>query len=120
MKSYKTILGSPDANETTSTFISPPLFFADGVIMLHDIGHWATMFVSDHNFAAKYYFGMPRPEEVIWAIVQDEIDKECLPDTLYDKIMEDFGAIQSPPDFTAYPDGSPRVSGDILIFGCSR
>eukprot|EP00565_Helicotheca_tamesis_P003956 CAMPEP_0185729432 /NCGR_PEP_ID=MMETSP1171-20130828/5710_1 /TAXON_ID=374046 /ORGANISM="Helicotheca tamensis, Strain CCMP826" /LENGTH=451 /DNA_ID=CAMNT_0028398269 /DNA_START=492 /DNA_END=1847 /DNA_ORIENTATION=- len=80
--------------------------FIDGVIALTEICTWAVFHVSNHNFAAKYLTGMPRPEEVAYAVAAGEIRQKHVPDQLYTNIMK--LNLNHAVDFTAYPDGSPR------------
>lgn len=69
--------------------------------------------------AAKYYVGMARPENVACAIVRGKIEKKHVPATLFKKIMSEFGTDLAEgrgrcEDFTAYPDGCPRVSSSCI------
>jgi len=92
--------------------------FLEGVIMTHDVCLWSIMHVGNYNFAAKYFVGMPRPEEVVCAILKGKILKDDVPADLWMDIHNNF----SPNSYgtceavTAYPDGSPRVSRNFILF----
>ncbi len=61
--------------------------------------------VAPINFAAKWYAGQMRPEEMAWKIASGEIPKEDVPDDIYEMISD--MQLQNGTSFTQYPEGSP-------------
>jgi hypothetical protein len=80
--------------------------FVRGVVMLSDINGFAIRTVAPLNFGTKWWVGRARPEEVAWMIYNDELTSE---DGVPADIVTDIKSMQleSPSDFTAYPEGSP-------------
>lgn len=74
--------------------------------MLAYLTTWAVSKVGPYNFAAKYYVGRARPEEVAWLISQGSLTES---DGVPSDVVEDIQSfnLQSATDFTAYPEGSP-------------
>jgi len=73
-----------------------------------DLNTWAIRTVAPINFNAKWTAGRPRPEEVAWKIATDEFTTadHNVPASLVTKIKS--MDLNSAPEFTAYPEGSPR------------
>eukprot|EP00547_Thalassionema_nitzschioides_P000275 CAMPEP_0194215246 /NCGR_PEP_ID=MMETSP0156-20130528/16912_1 /TAXON_ID=33649 /ORGANISM="Thalassionema nitzschioides, Strain L26-B" /LENGTH=737 /DNA_ID=CAMNT_0038943713 /DNA_START=23 /DNA_END=2236 /DNA_ORIENTATION=+ len=99
--------------------------FVRGAVMLSRLTSYAIQAIAGFNFGIKWLTGRARPEEVVWDIVLkqrqeqfssttgiegtdiEEIDTEQLliPGDIYQAIMS--MNLQSPEQFTAYPEGSP-------------
>jgi hypothetical protein len=74
-------------------------------VLLSMLNGWAISFVGPHSFAAKWYCGRPRPEEVVWNIKKGKITEGIPADIKRDVrklVIRGAGA------FTAYPEGCPR------------
>ena len=95
--------------------------FIDAVVRLYALNTHFVNYVGPHNFAAKWHVGRARPEEMVYAIVNGDIDSSCVPAALYSDIIANFDDLfgatfdypygASDPDgtaFTAYEEGSPR------------
>ena len=95
--------------------------FIGAVVRLYDLNTHFINYVGPHNFAAKWHVGRARPEEMVYAIVNGDIDSSCVPPALYSDIVANFDDLRgatfdysygaSDPDgtaFTAYEEGSPR------------
>ena len=95
--------------------------FIGAVVRLYDLNTHFINYVAPHNFAAKWHAGRARPEEMVHAIVNGDIDPSCVPPALYSDIIANFDDLRgatfdyaygaSDPDgtaFTAYEEGSPR------------
>lgn len=95
--------------------------FIGAVVRLYDLNTHFINYVGPHNFAAKWHVGRARPEEMVYAIVNGDIDSSCVPAALYSDIIANFDDLRgatfdypygaSDPDgtaFTAYEEGSPR------------
>lgn len=73
--------------------------------MLSMLSGWSMSVVGPMSFAAKWYAGRPRPEEVVWLIHRG---------TIYDGVPADIRQdisklnLRSPSDFTAYDEGCPN------------
>ena len=81
--------------------------FTDGVVMLsHAIG-WAIHTVSPSAFAAKWYFGRPRPEEVIYKFAKGEYDVPNVIARALDECLDMDKVIKSANNFTMYSEGCP-------------
>lgn len=59
--------------------------------------------VGPHNFAAKWYAGRARPEEVAWLIRKGKLRN--VPNDIVRDIQ--FMNLRSAADFTAYEEGCP-------------
>lgn len=80
--------------------------FLRGPVMLSDLNTWSIRVVGPVNFAAKYYFGVARPEEIAFMIAQGQLtERDGVPRDLIHKV--EGLKLQSAPEFTAYPEGSP-------------
>lgn len=73
--------------------------------MLATMNTWVLSVVGPHNFAAKWYAGRARPEEVVWAIKKGRI-YEGVPADI--KLKINHLRMSSAKNFTAYKEGSPR------------
>ena len=62
--------------------------------------------VAPINFAAKWYVGQMRPEEMAWKIASGEVPKEDVPNDIYEMISG--MKLQNATSFTQYPEGSPK------------
>ena len=95
--------------------------FIGAVVRLYDLNTHFINYVGPHNFAAKWHVGRARPEEMVYAIVNGDIDSSCVPPALYSDIAANFDDLRgatfdypygaSDPDgtaFTAYEEGIPR------------
>lgn len=83
-------------------------------VRMAQINTWSLEAVADTNFALKWKYGVPRPEEVAFYIYQTDKEKlleqytgkEAIPETLITKIKD--MNLKDAFDFTAYKDaGSP-------------
>jgi len=74
-------------------------------IMVADMSSWAMSTVGPYNFAAKWYAGRARPEEVVWAIKTGQMT-EGVPEDIAERIAN--LDISDQREFTAYSEGSPR------------
>lgn len=81
--------------------------FLRGPVMLGDLNAWSVGVVGPLNFAAKYFVGYPRPEEVVYKIYTNELNAtHGVPQGIIDKVRN--FTLANAPDFTAYPEGSPQ------------
>merc|ERR1712003_198671 len=80
--------------------------FLRGIVALADLHTWSVGVVGPHNFAAKWYAGRARPEEVAFEISEGHIHEKYVPDDILQSInsME----LTKATDFARYPEGSPR------------
>lgn len=83
-----------------------------GPVMLADLNTWSVSTVGHHSFQSKWHFGRPRPEEVMWRMLnmmQDPKERMCIPRHIVRKAvnLKLSAKKSSPTDFTAYPEGSP-------------
>jgi len=81
-----------------------------GVFMFAELNTMAVSYVGHDNFAAKWFIGRARPEEVAFKIhnekkAKKDRDGACYPCILKEKIEK--LKMKSAVDFTAYPEGSP-------------
>lgn len=82
--------------------------FLRGPVMYAGLNAWSIGIVGPLNFAAKYYVGYPRPEEVAYKIHIGELDAgNGVPQDLVDCMRNNF-TLGDATDFTAYPEGSPQ------------
>lgn len=81
--------------------------FLRGPVMLGDMNAWSVGVVGPLNFAAKYYVGFPRPEEVFWKIYTGKLNAtHGVPPGIINKVSS-FN-VTAATNFTAYPEGSPQ------------
>lgn len=82
--------------------------FLRGPVMLGDLNAWSVGVVGPLNFAAKYFVGYPRPEEVVYKIYTGELNAtHGVPGGIINKVLGSF-TLAAATDFTAYPEGSPQ------------
>ncbi len=74
-------------------------------VRMAQLNSWSLEVVADSNFALKWNYGVPRPEEVAYKITTGEIPAKEVPSELCDKILS--MKLTSAESFTAYPGGSP-------------
>lgn len=72
--------------------------------MLPLLNGWAMSVVGPHNFAAKWYAGRARPEELAWLIYRGKLRN--VPSDVERNIRQ--MNLRKAADFTAYDEGSPR------------
>lgn len=72
--------------------------------MLAFMNGWSMSIVGPHNFAAKWFAGRARPEEVVWLIKKGKVDG--VPKDIEREISQ--MNIRSAAGFTAYEEGSPN------------
>jgi len=83
--------------------------FLRGIISLSDLHTWSVGVVAPHNFAAKWYAGRARPEEVAFKISEggtEGIKREYVPEEIWQSISD--MNLEKATDFARYPEGSPR------------
>jgi hypothetical protein len=71
--------------------------------LLTFLNGWAMSVVGPHNFAAKWFAGRARPEEVVWLIHKGTI--KGAPNDIVRSIQQ--MNLRSAAEFTAYDEGSP-------------
>ncbi len=74
-------------------------------LKMANMNTWAMSKVGPHNFAAKWFVGRARPEEVVWAIKTGRL-VDGVPLDIRRAVQ--WLPIRSAREFTAYPEGSPR------------
>jgi len=79
--------------------------FLHQAVMLADINTWAISITGPTNFAAKYYAGRARPEEIAWQIANGEQISNHVPANLKAKIND--MNLTKMEEFTAYEEGAP-------------
>jgi len=82
--------------------------FVNKQVMLARIIGWAVSTVSPTCFAAKWHEGRPRPEEVAWAIVNNDTRVASAPADVVNRVRSLNLAAQGGTDYTAYGIGSPK------------
>lgn len=101
--------------------------FTDNQVMLGHLIGWAVHTVSPNAFAAKWYFGQPRPEEVIGAWAREEIEAPIHIDQQLRQLVNIDQVLSDQRKFTMYPEGSPNhpsmpamhgaAGGIAILFG---
>lgn len=101
--------------------------FTDGPVLLSNLIGWAVHQVSPTAFAAKWFFGRPRPEEVIHAWANGEIDAPQWADVMLASLVNTKQVKANPFSFTMYPEGCPNhpsypamhgaAAGASVLFG---
>ena len=79
--------------------------FLRSAVMLATLNTWSIGCIGPYNFAAKWWAGKARPEEVVWAIKTKAL-KDGVPRRI--RRMVKALNISKPEEFTAYPEGCPR------------
>ena len=79
--------------------------FLRGIVLLAETMMWAISRVGPHNFALKWFVGMPRPEEVAFQIASQNITTG--PPRKLVNVIQGL-TLKNATQFTAYPEGSPR------------
>ena len=79
--------------------------FLRSAVMLATLNTWSIGCIGPYNFAAKWWAGRARPEEVVWAIKTKAL-KEGV--TRRIRRMVKSLNITKQEEFTAYPEGCPR------------
>jgi len=74
-------------------------------VMLADLNTWAVSLTGPTNFAAKYYAGRARPEEIAWQLTNEEYISSHVPFDLSLKLKK--MNLTKMEEFTAYEEGSP-------------
>jgi len=78
--------------------------FLRRIVMLADLNTWSVSNVGPYNFAAKWFAGRARPEEIVWKIKNRELNA---PQWIIEKI-DNFLDLTSAEKLTNYPEGAPR------------
>ena len=79
--------------------------FLRSAVMLATMNTWSIGCIGPYNFAAKWWAGRARPEEVVWAIKTKSL-RDGVPRRIR-RMIKSLN-ITNPEEFTAYPEGCPR------------
>lgn len=82
--------------------------FTDGPVLLGHLIGWAIHTVSPSAFAAKWYFGRPRPEEVVHGWATDQIEVPRWVDERLGQLVDRDAVIKDMHAFTTYKEGCPN------------
>lgn len=101
--------------------------FTDGPVLLSHLIGWAVHQVSPTAFATKWFYGRPRPEEVIGAWARKEIEAPQWADVLLASLVDVEAVKKDEKSFTMYPEGCPNhpsypamhgaAAGASVLFG---
>jgi hypothetical protein len=82
--------------------------FTNKAVLLADAMGWAARAVSPNSFAAKWQFMVPRPEEVVAAVLSGAVDAPWAIRTLIEALGDTADMAYDPRKLTQFPEGSPN------------